>query len=63
MRKKEKKTRNKRWQKGNTKTSEHLQDSVLLWNDSTLPNKLTLTQTKPTQHATPSYAEGRLVWT
>lgn len=61
--KKKKKTRNKRWQKGNTKTSEHLQDSVLLWNDSTLPNKLTLTQTKPTQHATPSCAEGRLVWT
>lgn len=27
------------WQKGNTKTLEHLQDLVLLWNDSALPSK------------------------
>lgn len=57
-----KKTENKRQQKGNKKTSECFQDSVLLWNDSVLPNKLTLAQTKPTQHATPSYAGGRLTW-
>lgn len=59
----EKTTGNKRWQKGNTKTFEHLQDSVLLWNDSALPSKASVTQTKPMQHSTPSCSAGRSAWT
>lgn len=39
-----------RWTKGNTETLEHSQDLAFLWNDSALPNKLTLTQTKPRQY-------------
>lgn len=39
------------------------QDLVLLWNDSALPNKLPLAQTKPTQCTNPSHTGGRLTWT
>lgn len=59
----EKTTRNKRWQKGNTNTFEHLQDSVLPWNDSALPSKASVTQTKPMKHSIPSCSAGRLAWT
>lgn len=40
------------WQKGNTKTLEHLQDLVLLWNDSALPSKglCNTDKTYATQH-------------
>lgn len=49
--------------RGNKTTFEYLQDLVLLWNDSAVPNKLTLTQTKPTPHTNPSYTGGKLAWT